>query len=222
MRDNLRLCLRGAASRWWTFELSEVDKFAVRGDNSPLLLQWTMRLQSRFRPRMAQAVRENSELTFKVSDIRSGKRVLAYFQSKILRARAAGFESVQSQLIQVYSGMDVQLRLHLYEPTPQTTLDQYRELLMEKEENWIEAYKPRPQPQRFPQNRLYLQNAGYNVARQQLSFDSIKEALCSKTVLIHHDGHLPLLIDVDSSVEGGYDAVEVIQEATVNMSIFCN
>ena len=39
-----------------------------------------------------------------------------------------------------------------------------------------------------------------------LSFNSIKEALCSKTVLIHHDDHLPLLIDVDSSVEGGYAA----------------
>jgi hypothetical protein len=142
---------------------------------------------------------------------------------------------------------------------------------MEKEENWIEAYKPRPQPQRFPQNRPYLQNAAGLQCRSStaplqrqdslpsatvprsasyvprtapfqpvpksvqlskrldkpdqaelLSFDSIKEALCSKTVLIHHDGHLPLLIDVDSSVEGGYDAVEVIQEATVNVSIFCN
>jgi len=173
VRDNLHLCLRGAASRWWTFEVAEVDKLSIRGDNSAELLQWTMRLQTRFRPRMAQAVRENSELTFKVSDIRSGKRVLAYFQSKILRARAAGFGSVQGQLIQVYSGMDVQLRLHLYEPTAQTTLAEYRELLMEKEENWIEAYKPRPQfsPQHFPQNRPYLQNAGYNVVRQQLPYN---------------------------------------------------
>jgi hypothetical protein len=157
VRDNLQLCLRGAASRWWTFELSDIDKLAIRGDNSPGLLQWVTRLQSRFRPRMAQAARENSELTFKISDVRAGKRVLSYFQSKILKACAAGFESLQAQLIQVYSSMDVALRRDLFEPTPQTTLDQYREALMEKEELWIEAYKPRFQisPQRTPQNRLY-------------------------------------------------------------------
>jgi hypothetical protein len=55
VRDNLQLCLRGAASRWWTFELSDIDKLAIRGDNSPQLIQWTTRLQSRFRPRMAQS-----------------------------------------------------------------------------------------------------------------------------------------------------------------------
>ena len=41
---------------------------------------------------MAQAVRENTEVTYKISDIRAGKRVLNYFQTKILKARAAGFE----------------------------------------------------------------------------------------------------------------------------------
>jgi len=50
-----------------------------------------------------------------------------------------------------------------------------------------------------------------------LSFDSIKDALCSKTVLIHHDGHLPLLIDVDSSVEGGYAAaVHQVPKSTMD------
>lgn len=112
--DNLQLCLRGAASRWWTFELSDIDKLAIRGDNSPQLVQWITRLQSRFRPRMAQAVRENAELSFRISDIRAGKRVLSYFQTKILRARAAGFETTQGQLIQVYSGMDVSLRRDLF------------------------------------------------------------------------------------------------------------
>src|SRR5579859_5004507 len=55
------------------------------------------------------------------------------------------------------------------------------------------------------------------------SFNSIKDALCSKTVLIHHDVHLPLLIDVDSSVEGGYAAaVHQVPKATMekeNLSI---
>jgi len=92
---------------------------------------------------MAQAVRENNEISYRVPDVRAGKRVLSYFQTKILEARAASFESTHAQLIQVYSSMDVALRRDLFEPTAQTTLDQYRELLTEKEELWIEAYKPR-------------------------------------------------------------------------------
>jgi hypothetical protein len=112
---------------------------------------------------MAQAVRENSKLTYKVSDVKASKRVLSYFQSKILKARAAGFESTHSQLIQVYSGMDVALRRDLFEPTSMTSLDQYREILMEKEELWMEAYKPRsftpsPLQRPQPQNRGYTQN----------------------------------------------------------------
>jgi hypothetical protein len=175
VRDNLHLCLRGAASRWWTFEVSDIDKEAVRADNTQNLQQWNARLTARFRPRMAQAVRENSELSFKISDIRAGKRVLAYFQSKILKARAAGFESVQGQLIQVYSGLDVALRRDLFEPTPETSLSQFRDLLMEKEELWVEAYKSRPSPfmpqRSFPnlQSRIAYYNRPQNTPPQSLA-----------------------------------------------------
>jgi len=44
VRDNLHLCLCGAASHWWTFELSEIDKLAVRSDGTPQLTQWITRL----------------------------------------------------------------------------------------------------------------------------------------------------------------------------------
>jgi hypothetical protein len=36
---------------------------------------------------MAQAARENTDLRFRISDIRAGRRVLDYFQTKILKAR---------------------------------------------------------------------------------------------------------------------------------------
>jgi hypothetical protein len=44
VHNNLYLCLRGMASRWWTFELSDIDKEAIRTDPSPRLSQWTGRL----------------------------------------------------------------------------------------------------------------------------------------------------------------------------------
>jgi Reverse transcriptase (RNA-dependent DNA polymerase)/RNase H-like domain found in reverse transcriptase len=49
------------------------------------------------------------------------------------------------------------------------------------------------------------------------SFNAVKQALCSNTVLIHHNTNLPLLIDVDSSVGGGYAAaVHQVPKATMD------
>ena len=140
VRDNLHLCLRGSASRWYTFEIKPVDKRSIRADLTPDLDQWTDRLQERFRPRMAQAAQENSLLTFTRDDVRNGKKVATYFQSKILRARAAGFSSVHAQLTQVYAGIEVYLRRDLTEPKANTDFSDYRTLLEEKESLWIETY----------------------------------------------------------------------------------
>ena len=48
VRDNLHLCLRGTASRWWTFELNDINKQAIRDDPTSRLSQWTIRLIARF------------------------------------------------------------------------------------------------------------------------------------------------------------------------------
>jgi hypothetical protein len=143
VRDNLQSCLRGQALRWYTHELAATDKTFIRNDLSPNLDHWIIRLRDRFRPRLAQAVRENSELMFRIGDIRAGRRVSEYFQSNVLRARAAGFESTHAQLVQVYLGLDTPLHRDLYEPTADTTIQQYRLALSEKEEVWIESYLPR-------------------------------------------------------------------------------
>jgi len=86
-----------------------------------------------------------------------------------------GFSTVQQQLTQVYMGMDVTFRRDLFEPTVHTTMDQYRELLQEKEEVWIDAYQQRQQTQqpRYVQNNRYNQQAfqrsQYQNTRQQQS-----------------------------------------------------
>jgi hypothetical protein len=49
VRDNLHFCLRGAANRWWSIELSQINKMAIRDDTTPWLCQWIGRLQDRFR-----------------------------------------------------------------------------------------------------------------------------------------------------------------------------
>jgi hypothetical protein len=153
VRDNVHLCLCGAATRWYIFEVSDLNKQAMRTDVSPALDQWIGHLTARFRPRMAQAVRENSEVTFKISDIRAGKSILSYFQSKLLCSHAAGFSSVHLQLIQVYMGLDASLRRDLFEPTPATSVDQYRELLMEKEEIWTDIYNANRSSRMLPQSQ---------------------------------------------------------------------
>jgi hypothetical protein len=59
-------------------------------------------------------------------------------------------------------GLDATLRRDLFEPTSTTTVDQYRELLAEKEEVWMEIYgqrstNPRTQSS-APQSRSYTPN----------------------------------------------------------------
>lgn len=118
VRDNLHLCLWGAAMRWYTFEVADLTKQAMRTDVSPMLDHWIGHLTLHFRPRMAQAMRENTELTYHVADLCAGKPILTYFQTKLLHARAARFSTSHSQLIQIYMGIDAPLRQDLYEPTP--------------------------------------------------------------------------------------------------------
>ena len=82
---------------------------------------------------MAQAACENSDLFFHISDICADRRVIHYFQSKILHAHAAEFETVHAQLIQVYLGLNVPLHCDLFEPTSDMMMKQFREALIEKE-----------------------------------------------------------------------------------------
>jgi len=167
VRENLHMCLRGEASRWWTFELSVLDKQAIRSDATRDLQQWTGRLTTRFRPPLSQAIQENQALTFRISDIRNGKRILQYFQTKILKAKAAGSNDVHSQLMQVYVGLDVALRLTVWEPTEQTTIDQYRRVLQEKETLWIEAYSGRRREFQSPYQSYQPQTSSSTFRPQQ-------------------------------------------------------
>ena len=140
VRDNLHLCLRGSAQRWWVHEVKSLDKDSIRADPTPTLNQWTGRLKARFRPRLAQALRENEQTTFRMSDFRAGVSIRSYFQTKLLRAASCGFETDQGKLTQVYTGIDPIFRQHLYEPTETTDVDQYRELLEEKESLWMDLF----------------------------------------------------------------------------------
>jgi hypothetical protein len=123
---------------WRAREVSALDKKAIHADATSTLIEWICRLTDRFQPQRGRAMRENMDLTFCIVDVKAQASVLVYFQSKMLRARAYGFESIHSQLEQVYVGIDVALWRDLFEPTSMTTIEQFRNLLAEKEELWIQ------------------------------------------------------------------------------------
>jgi hypothetical protein len=52
----------------------------------------------------------------------------------------------------------------------------------------------------------YTKVIGDPTETERMSFQLIKDALCSPNLLMHHNQKLPLLIYVDSSVEGGFAA----------------
>jgi len=45
IKDNLHLCLYSVISRWWSFEVSDIDKRTIKRDRSKMLDEWTERLK---------------------------------------------------------------------------------------------------------------------------------------------------------------------------------
>lgn len=141
VRCSLHLNLRGAASRWYAIEVGKDLKNKMSTDPEIDLSLWKIALTEKFRPRKVKAVRENNEMTFGVDDVHAGRSITAYFYTKLLRARAAGFRDHFDQLIQVYISIDARLRRDIPEPDLNTTITEFRGRLEEKEEVWQEIYR---------------------------------------------------------------------------------
>jgi hypothetical protein len=68
VRTNLPTCLRGAAQRWYSDELNDRDKIALRVD----LSQWYTALAKRFWENPMVATRKLNEVRYIRQDIRNG------------------------------------------------------------------------------------------------------------------------------------------------------
>ncbi|RFU29808.1 hypothetical protein B7463_g6527, partial [Scytalidium lignicola] len=66
-----------------------------------------------------------SEQKFTFGDIRAGKSIRLYAQSMFKHAKAAEMTSTYNQLLTVWNGLDVQLRVHVPMPTPATSMSAF-------------------------------------------------------------------------------------------------
>lgn len=75
MRTMVEVLLRGEAMAWWTSEVSEIDKLAIRTDASETLAQFTTRIKTRFAGNCSTAQQLLVTSQYTINDIRGGKRI---------------------------------------------------------------------------------------------------------------------------------------------------
>ena len=77
VRINLNTRLRGTALVWYTGELSELERLALRSING----QWVEMLQKRFRPNNSAALTALINERFTVAHVRNGREPSSYVRS---------------------------------------------------------------------------------------------------------------------------------------------
>ena len=122
--EALPLCLRGGALAWHTDELSELNKSLLRRAD---LQSWVETLIKRFKEQSSVAVRALQTEGYTMADARTGKHPRAYVQSIRRHARAAELLTDFNQLMVAWNNLQLEFRLHIPEPTPSTTIEQFLE-----------------------------------------------------------------------------------------------
>ena len=126
--------LRGAAMDWYTDQIDETAKLALR--YSPLEQGWIRMLADRFKPAFDEAIDRLNRMRITVSDIGNGADISSFASEVIRQARAAEYTTVYQQLIQVWIRLDAEMQLVIPRPTVQTTIQEFFAQLDEKRSIW--------------------------------------------------------------------------------------
>jgi hypothetical protein len=92
----------------------------------------------RFKEHVATAVTALAEEKFTLTEIRAGKNVRSFIQAMFWHAKAAEMSSTYNQLVAMWNGLDLPLRMQITMPTIATTTRKFMEELDAKEPIFIE------------------------------------------------------------------------------------
>ena len=140
LRTVLPQCFRGSALIWHSTEVSERDKRLYR--TAPLE-EWYDILTTRFKERTPMALIKMQAARYTMTDAKNRKDPRAYVQNVTRYAKAANLTSVLNQLAMAWNNLDWEFRLHIPEPTADTTLQQFLESLDAKSDMWFEMARHR-------------------------------------------------------------------------------
>ena len=167
VRTNLNTCLRGHAMMWYTSELTELERSALR---TMPVAEWINALTKRFRPSHTVAMLALQTEHFGTLDIKAGREPASYVQQMVSHAKDAEFNSTQQQLRWAWLNMDAALRNHIDEPDEGTTLSSFIQKIEKKKEIWEDLYGRQPNRQissRPNSNRPSGQNGRYQSRQGQ-------------------------------------------------------
>ncbi|EKV13320.1 hypothetical protein PDIG_39320 [Penicillium digitatum PHI26] len=182
VRANLPSCLREAAARWYSAELSDEERqdLSVRS----LELGWFATLERRFKPRATEAIVKvmAPSSVYSWRDVRAGRSVTEWAQNMLRDAQAAEITGTTTVLRLVWTRLEPALQRDIREPSPATTISQFMADLDLRYGQWYEmSQRARPmQRQTQPQSVRYQgqqrqpqynpRNAGYAYGRGEQAY----------------------------------------------------
>jgi hypothetical protein len=106
---------------------------------------------------MSTAMQALATEKFTLADIRNGKSIRAYAQSMIRHARSAEMTSEANQLIAIWNGLDLPIRIQIPMPTS-TSLRKFLEEIDNKEPIFVEMANRREDQSRSRLNQRSTKN----------------------------------------------------------------
>ena len=127
--------MRGAALRWYSDELNDRDKIALRVD----LSQWYTALAKRFRENPMVATRKLNEVRYTRQDVRNGVTPGSYI-ARVLRLAEASYTPEHPALLVAYGGLEAEMRRDIKMPTASTTKEEFIQQMEDQRYNWEEIF----------------------------------------------------------------------------------
>src|SRR2546429_194915 len=81
IRTNVNTCLRGAALRWYTAELNDMERSGLRSDDGLGINLWLEALIKRFHPHQSVALASLTSEKYTVQDARNHRETADYLQT---------------------------------------------------------------------------------------------------------------------------------------------
>ena len=174
VRTNLNTCLRGSALRWYTAELSNLERIGLRNDTKGVD-EWCKTLLARFKESPGVALSNLTSEKYTVADARARREPADYVQAIVRHAKSADIEGILNQLTFAHHGIAAELRVFVDPPSSTTTVAGFIQAIELKKDAWFELNSKQPsnhqrlqQPQQRQAFRSFSQpNQGQQFRQQQ-------------------------------------------------------
>ena len=134
VKANIQACLRGAALNWFTAQLTELEKMALR--TAPLEAGWLTALSRRFKPNPQAALHKLTNTTYGYKDVRAGKTPQSFAEEIIRHCRAAEINTPFNQMSMIWNRLEPSLQRDVPMPEPTMNMALFLEKLEEKQYLW--------------------------------------------------------------------------------------